>query len=95
MRAEILRRTPPQTTYHDAERTLVTEIGLHGPFYQVPEVLYFRRDPSWLWAAGHARKRTCRVKSKQDLVRTLDKHNKNRGLQFDAEMLLISRPASP
>jgi hypothetical protein len=54
MRAEILRRTPLQTTYHDAERTLVTEIGLHGPFYQVPEVLYFRRDPSWLWAAGHA-----------------------------------------
>jgi hypothetical protein len=31
--------------------------------------------------------RTCRVKSKQDLVRTLDQHNKNRGLQFDAEML--------
>jgi glycosyltransferase involved in cell wall biosynthesis len=44
MRMDVLRRTPLHGTYHHAERTLVAEMGLHGPFYQVPEVLYFRRD---------------------------------------------------
>jgi glycosyltransferase involved in cell wall biosynthesis len=44
MRTDVLRRTPLHGTYHHAERTLVAEMGLYGPFYQVPEVLYFRRD---------------------------------------------------
>jgi glycosyltransferase involved in cell wall biosynthesis len=44
IRTDILRRTPLHGTYHHAERTLVTELGLYGPFRQVPEVLYFRRD---------------------------------------------------
>jgi glycosyltransferase involved in cell wall biosynthesis/O-antigen/teichoic acid export membrane protein len=44
MRADILRRTPLHGSYHHAERTVVAEMGLYGPFYQVPEVLYFRRD---------------------------------------------------
>jgi hypothetical protein len=31
-------------SYHHADHTIVAEIGLHGPFYQVPDWLYFRRD---------------------------------------------------
>jgi glycosyltransferase involved in cell wall biosynthesis len=44
MRTDALRRTPLHASYHHADRTLVAEMSLHGPFYQVPEVLYFRRD---------------------------------------------------
>jgi hypothetical protein len=44
MRADVLRRVKPHDSYHHADRTFVTEIGLHGPFHQVPELLYFRRD---------------------------------------------------
>jgi glycosyltransferase involved in cell wall biosynthesis len=44
IRSDVLRRTPLNQSYHHADRTIVTEIGLHGPFYQVPEQLYFRRD---------------------------------------------------
>jgi len=43
MRTKVLRRTPLRS-YHLADRSLTTEIGLHGPFYQVPDWLYFRRD---------------------------------------------------
>jgi glycosyltransferase involved in cell wall biosynthesis len=44
MRTDVLRRTPLHGSYHHADRTLVTEMSLYGPFYQVPELLYFRRD---------------------------------------------------
>lgn len=44
IRADVLRRVAPHDSYHHADRTIVAEIALHGPFYQVPEVLYFRRD---------------------------------------------------
>ncbi|GAA4673460.1 glycosyltransferase family 2 protein [Pseudonocardia yuanmonensis] len=44
MRSEVLRRTPLNGSYHHSDRTFVTEIGLIGPFHQVPELLYFRRD---------------------------------------------------
>lgn len=44
MRTKVLRRTSLHGSYHHADRTLVAELSLHGPFYQVPEVLYFRRD---------------------------------------------------
>ena len=43
-RIEVLRRTPLYGSYHFADRTYTTEIALHGPFYQVPDWLYFRRD---------------------------------------------------
>jgi glycosyltransferase involved in cell wall biosynthesis len=43
-RMEILRRMPLYNSYHFADRTLTTEIALHGPFYQVPDWLYFRRE---------------------------------------------------
>jgi glycosyltransferase involved in cell wall biosynthesis len=44
IRRDVLRRTARQDSYHHSDRTFTTEIGLHGPFYQVPDWLYFRRD---------------------------------------------------
>jgi glycosyltransferase involved in cell wall biosynthesis len=44
IRAEVLRRTSLLNSYHHADRTLTTEFALQGPFYQVPDWLYFRRD---------------------------------------------------
>ncbi|MGW6277587.1 glycosyltransferase family 2 protein [Kribbella sp. NPDC055071] len=44
IRSDILRRTPLHGSYHHADRTLMAELALNGRFYQVPEVLFFRRD---------------------------------------------------
>ena len=44
MRTDVLRRTALHGSHHHADRTITTEIALHGPFYQVPDWLYFRRD---------------------------------------------------
>jgi glycosyltransferase involved in cell wall biosynthesis len=44
MRTDVLRRTAMKESYHHADRTIITEVALHGPFYQVPDWLYFRRD---------------------------------------------------
>jgi Glycosyl transferase family 2 len=32
------------SSYHHADRIIVPEIALHGPFHQAPDWLYFRRD---------------------------------------------------
>ena len=44
IRTEILRRIPLHGSYHLADRTFTTELALYGPFYQVPDWLFFRRD---------------------------------------------------
>jgi hypothetical protein len=44
MRTEVLRRTPLNGSYHHSDRTLVAELALNGPFHQVSERLFFRRD---------------------------------------------------
>jgi glycosyltransferase involved in cell wall biosynthesis len=44
MRASVLRAVKPQDSFYHADRVFMTEIALHGPFYQVPDWLYFRRD---------------------------------------------------
>jgi glycosyltransferase involved in cell wall biosynthesis len=44
IRSDVLRGTPLQQSYHHADRTITSELALLGPFYQVPELLYFRRD---------------------------------------------------
>jgi len=44
IRADVLRRVKPHDSYHHADRTFVMEIAMHGPFHQVPRLLYFRRD---------------------------------------------------
>jgi glycosyltransferase involved in cell wall biosynthesis len=44
MRTEVLLRTHLHGSHHYADRTINTELSLHGPFYMVPDWLYFRRD---------------------------------------------------
>jgi glycosyltransferase involved in cell wall biosynthesis len=44
IRMDVLRRIRPYDSYYHSDRTLVTEMALQGPFYHVPEWLYFRRD---------------------------------------------------
>jgi len=44
MRTSTLRRVLPQDSYHHAENPIVAALSLHGPFHQVPDWLYFRRD---------------------------------------------------
>jgi glycosyltransferase involved in cell wall biosynthesis len=43
VRLEVLRRTGLHGSFHFADRTFTTELGLHGPFHIIPERLYFRR----------------------------------------------------
>lgn len=44
MRTAVLRRTHLHGSHHLADRSINTELALHGPFYLVPEWMYFRRD---------------------------------------------------
>lgn len=44
IRKAVLLRTARKDSYHHADRTTITELALYGPFYHVPEWMYFRRD---------------------------------------------------
>ncbi len=44
IRSDVLRRTHLHGSYHNADRTIVAELALHGRFIHSAEVLYFRRD---------------------------------------------------
>jgi glycosyltransferase involved in cell wall biosynthesis len=44
IRSDVLRRIPLYGSHYRADRTLPAELSLHGPFLQVPEHLYFRRQ---------------------------------------------------
>lgn len=44
MRMDVRRRVALMGSYHHSDRTLTAELALHGPFYQVPQWLYFRRE---------------------------------------------------
>jgi glycosyltransferase involved in cell wall biosynthesis len=44
IRTEVLRRTALLDSYHHSDRTITAELALQGPFYQIPDWLYFRRD---------------------------------------------------
>lgn len=44
VRAEVLRRVAPQGSFHHSDRAIVAALSLHGPFQQVPDWRYFRRD---------------------------------------------------
>jgi glycosyltransferase involved in cell wall biosynthesis len=37
-------RVGPLGSYHNADRSFVAALALLGPFYQVPQILYYRRD---------------------------------------------------
>jgi len=43
IRAEIFGKTRLQLNYTDSDRTLLCELALYGPFYQIPEPLFFKR----------------------------------------------------
>jgi len=44
IRTDVMRRIAPHNSYHNAGRKLVAELSLYGPFYQVPEVMFWRRE---------------------------------------------------
>jgi len=44
IRTGVLRQTALNGSYYRADRTFVAELALYGPFYQVPDWLFFRRD---------------------------------------------------
>jgi glycosyltransferase involved in cell wall biosynthesis len=44
IRTEVLHRIAPHNSYHNAGRKLVAEMSLYGPFYQVPEIMFWRRE---------------------------------------------------
>jgi glycosyltransferase involved in cell wall biosynthesis len=44
IRTKVLLRTAMKESYHHADRTIIAELALHGPFYQIPDWMYFRRD---------------------------------------------------
>lgn len=44
MRADVVRPALRQGSHHHADRTMMTGVSLYGPFYQVPDWLYFRRE---------------------------------------------------
>lgn len=43
MRTAILRQTVMIAPYTDSDRTLLAELGLYGPFYEIPQPLFLHR----------------------------------------------------
>jgi glycosyltransferase involved in cell wall biosynthesis len=44
VRTDVIRRVAPHDSYYNAGRKFVVELSLYGPFHQVPEVMFFRRE---------------------------------------------------
>ena len=44
IRTDVLLRRGPLGSHFNSDRTFVIGLALYGPFYQVPKVLYFRRE---------------------------------------------------
>jgi glycosyltransferase involved in cell wall biosynthesis len=67
-RTSVLRKTPLHATYHGGERTLITELALHGKLVQIPEWMFFRRDHphqhqgTRQWSAGYDPGRASRLR---------------------------------
>ena len=58
IRMSILRQVAPHGSHHLADRTFVADLALHGPFHNVPDFLFFRRDhPLHAGAASGIRRR--------------------------------------
>jgi glycosyltransferase involved in cell wall biosynthesis/O-antigen/teichoic acid export membrane protein len=66
---EILRSIKPHHSYHHADRTFMAQLILKGPFVQVPEVLFFRRDHPG---------RASRGRSTRQVAATLDPRRSDR-----------------
>jgi glycosyltransferase involved in cell wall biosynthesis len=44
IRTAVLRKVAPHDSYYGADRVIIGEILLYGPFHQTPDWMYFRRD---------------------------------------------------
>ncbi|HKP97263.1 MAG TPA: glycosyltransferase family 2 protein [Fibrobacteria bacterium] len=44
VRTRLLRRANPMGDYVGTDRNLLAELSLHGPFHEIPEFLFLRRD---------------------------------------------------
>jgi glycosyltransferase involved in cell wall biosynthesis len=44
IRMNVMRSIAPLGSYWHSDRTIVMEMALHGPFYMIPDWLYFRRE---------------------------------------------------
>lgn len=44
IRLDVLKRTPLLGEYVGSDRNLLAELSMHGPFHEVPEYLFLRRD---------------------------------------------------
>jgi len=62
MRLDVLRKVSPHGSYHFADRTFTAEIALYGPFYMVPDWLFFRRcHPGQAGGQSSVRERCARL----------------------------------
>jgi glycosyltransferase involved in cell wall biosynthesis len=62
VRTEVIRRVVPHGSYYHADRTIVADLALRGPFFQVPEWLYFRREhPEQAGQAGRTVRNRCEL----------------------------------
>ena len=57
MRTDVLLRTHLCGSHHMADRSINVELSLYGPFYLVPEWLYFRREHAYMVAPLSVRER--------------------------------------
>jgi glycosyltransferase involved in cell wall biosynthesis len=55
VRSEVLARTAMIGAYVGADRVLLAELSLHGPFHEVPECLLFRREHAGRSTRAHPR----------------------------------------
>jgi glycosyltransferase involved in cell wall biosynthesis len=66
IRTDVLRRVGPHRGYYNADRTFMAGLVVRGPFRQVPEVLYHRRDhPGRASRAGAPRDRAAALDPKR------------------------------
>lgn len=64
-RTKVLEAMHPHGSYHLADRTFSAELSLYGPFYQVPEWLYFRREHEYHGKLPTIRARCARLDSRR------------------------------
>jgi glycosyltransferase involved in cell wall biosynthesis len=69
IRTDVMSAVRPHNSYLHADRTFMAELALAGPWYQVPEILYFRRDHP---------NRTSRTSSSRGFATRLDPRRQNR-----------------
>ncbi len=56
IRADVLRQTRLIGAYSSSDRILNAELALYGPFYEIPEVLFFKRNhPDAHWKVHETR----------------------------------------